>query len=62
LTNLLCVVLATEVIEAIEKCPGIEALRLDGNTLGIDAAKAIGDALSKHKTFKAMSHFSLYRN
>ena len=41
-----------EVVTAIQQNPSLEALRLDGNTLGIDAAKAIGDALSNRQNFK----------
>ncbi|XP_054929952.1 ran GTPase-activating protein 1-like [Dermacentor andersoni] len=36
---------ASIVVEAISRCPKLEMLCLEGNTLGVDAAKAIGKAL-----------------
>lgn len=43
---------AREVIEAINNCPKLQYLNLAGNTLGVDAAKAIADALAKHPEFE----------
>lgn len=39
---------AKTIISAIEKCPHLIYFNLQGNTLGIDAAKEIGNALAKH--------------
>lgn len=39
-------------IDAIDKCENLEFLDLEGNTLGVDGAKAIGEALKKHPEFK----------
>lgn len=39
---------AARVIAAIASCPSLEYFNLQGNTLGIEAAKAIGDALAIH--------------
>ncbi|XP_025196954.1 ran GTPase-activating protein 1 [Melanaphis sacchari] len=36
------------IVSAIEKCPRLIFFNLQGNTLGIDAAKEIGHALAKH--------------
>ncbi|CAN8012139.1 unnamed protein product [Ixodes pacificus] len=36
---------AKDVVEAISRCPDLETLCLEGNTLGVDAAKAVGKAL-----------------
>ncbi|KAL4092351.1 hypothetical protein QTP88_026872 [Uroleucon formosanum] len=36
------------IVSAIEKCPCLVFLNLQGNTLGIDAAKEIGHAIAKH--------------
>ncbi|CAH1123149.1 unnamed protein product [Ceutorhynchus assimilis] len=43
---------AKPVIEAINNCPQLEYLNLEGNTLGVDAAKAIAQSLEKHGEFK----------
>ncbi|KAK6172378.1 hypothetical protein SNE40_016040 [Patella caerulea] len=43
---------AKELIEAIESFDNMKALRLEGNTLGIDAAAAVGEALKKHPEFE----------
>lgn len=47
-----CNPLARELIDAIEKCNSLEFLHLEGNTLGVDAARGIGEALKKHPEFK----------
>jgi Ran GTPase-activating protein 1 len=39
---------AKAIVLAIEKCPSLVYFNLQGNTLGIDAAKEIGNALAKH--------------
>lgn len=36
------------IVSAIEKCTNLVFFNLQGNTLGIEAAKVIGDALAKH--------------
>jgi Ran GTPase-activating protein 1 len=41
-----------EVVDAINKCPHLNFLNLEGNTLGCDGAKHIGEALKKHPEFK----------
>lgn len=41
-----------EVIEAINNCKKLTFLNLEGNTLGVDAAKAIGQALKSHPEFQ----------
>ncbi|ELT89424.1 hypothetical protein CAPTEDRAFT_107728, partial [Capitella teleta] len=43
---------ATEVIDAIKKCKEMRWLRLEGNTLGVEAAKGIAKALEKHPEFQ----------
>ncbi|XP_028397815.1 ran GTPase-activating protein 1-like [Dendronephthya gigantea] len=41
-----------EVIKAIEESKDVQAFTLEGHTLGIEAAKAIGSALSKRQEFQ----------
>nr|XP_018904986.1 PREDICTED: ran GTPase-activating protein 1 [Bemisia tabaci] len=43
---------AKEVVDAIEQCEDLSFFNMEGNTLGVDAAKAIAKALEKHKEFK----------
>ena len=43
---------AKELIEAIENCKKLEFLNLEGNTLGVEAAKGIGKALEKRPELK----------
>ncbi|KAL1456837.1 hypothetical protein WDU94_001531 [Cyamophila willieti] len=43
---------AKVIIDAIEGVQDLTSLCLEGNTLGVNAAKAIADALAKHKHFK----------
>lgn len=43
---------AKDVVEAINNCPTLEFLNLEGNTLGVGAAKAIAAALQSHPEFK----------
>lgn len=37
---------------AINECQQLEFLNLEGNTLGVEAAKAVAEALEKHPEFK----------
>lgn len=39
---------ADEIVNEIEKCDHMTALRLEGNTLGVEAAEAIAKVLEKH--------------
>lgn len=39
---------AKPIVFAIEKCPSLVYFNLQGNTLGVEAAKEIGNALAKH--------------
>jgi Ran GTPase-activating protein 1 len=43
---------AQEIVDAVVSCKDLTALELKGNTLGIEAAKAIGKALEKQSEFK----------
>nr|CAH7734741.1 unnamed protein product [Callosobruchus chinensis] len=43
---------AKEVTEAINTCTDLEYLNLEGNTLGVNAAKAVAKALEKHPELK----------
>lgn len=43
--NLLSVFPVEELVRDIEQYQGLRALRLEGNTLGVDAARAIAKAL-----------------
>jgi len=47
-----CATDAQEIVDKIKKCKGLETLRLEGNTLGVEAAKVISDALKDKPTFK----------
>ena len=44
--------IAKDLIEAINDCKELNFLNLEGNTLGVDAAKGIGEALKKHPEFQ----------
>lgn len=46
------VILVKEVVDAINDCKSLVFLNLEGNTLGCEAAKHIGEALKKHPEFK----------
>jgi uncharacterized MAPEG superfamily protein len=49
----LCFIFAArDVIEAINSCQNLHYLNLEGNTLGVDAAKGIAKALESHSEFK----------
>lgn len=39
-------------MEEIDKCTDLQFLNLEGNTLGVDASKAIAKSLEKHPEFK----------
>ena len=39
-------------MEEIEQCGTMTSLRLEGNTVGVDAAEAIAEALAKHPEFQ----------
>jgi len=41
-------VLVAPVVQAINECKNMKYLELEGNTLGVDAAKEIGKALESH--------------
>ena len=43
---------AKEIITEIENCKVMTALRLEGNTMGVDAAEAIAKALGLHPEFE----------
>lgn len=43
---------AAEIVDAINACPGMTTLELQGNTIGIPAAKAIAKALESQPNFK----------
>jgi len=43
--NIYCLFLADEICKAIKECKDMQALCLEGNTVGVDAAKAIAEAL-----------------
>ncbi|XP_013402920.1 ran GTPase-activating protein 1 isoform X1 [Lingula anatina] len=43
---------AKEIADAIVQFKSMKALRMDGNTLGVDAAKAISKGLEKHPEFE----------
>lgn len=43
---------ASDLIAAINICAKLQYLNLEGNTLGVDAARGIGEALKKHPEFK----------
>ena len=45
-------ILAKEIVTEIEKCKLMTALRMEGNTLGVDAAEVIAKALEKHPEFQ----------
>ncbi|XP_059153142.1 ran GTPase-activating protein 1-like [Physella acuta] len=43
---------AKEIVDAIRKCSNLTALRMEGNTLGVDAAEEIAKALGHHPEFE----------
>lgn len=44
--NLLILITAAEVVNAIKASKDVQALCLEGNTIGVEAAEAIGAALA----------------
>lgn len=48
-------------MKAIREFEGLRALRLEGNTVGVEAARAIASALEDKRDFQVftMSHFTL---
>lgn len=46
------VFIAADVIKAINESKDLQAFTLEGNTLGVEAAKAIAEALSKRPEFE----------
>lgn len=47
-------VAAANVVKAINESKDVQAFTLEGNTLGVEAAKAIAEALSKRKEFEVI--------
>ncbi len=45
LSLLFCDVAVKEMVQEIEQCQGLQSLRLEGNTLGVEAAQAIAKSL-----------------
>ncbi|XP_054719972.1 ran GTPase-activating protein 1-like [Uloborus diversus] len=43
---------AKEIIDALNDCPGMTTFKLEGNTVGVDAAKAIAKALETQPKFR----------
>ena len=50
---------AQEIVDAIKSCSRLNSLELKGNTLGVNAAKAIGAALEQHSHFKVSKLYQL---
>lgn len=46
---------AKDIVAEIKKCKVMTALRMEGNTLGVDAAKAIAETLEEHKEFQVIN-------
>jgi len=44
-----------ELIREMEQYPGLRALRLEGNTLGVDAARAIAKALENQDRLQVLA-------
>ena len=40
------------IVDEIAKCATMTSLRLEGNTVGVEAAEAIAEALAKHPEFQ----------
>lgn len=47
--------IAKEIVDEIKKCKVMTALRMEGNTLGVDAAKAIAETLETRKEFQVIN-------
>ncbi len=48
---------ADEIVQAIKRAESVKSLRLDGNTLGAEAAKSIAEALKLRPEFEACMLF-----
>jgi len=46
-----------EIVKEIEDFQGLEALRLEGNTIGVEAAQAIAKALETKRNFKVGARY-----
>jgi len=44
--------LAQDIVDAIKNCSNLKTLNLQGNTLGVEAARIIADALKEKKSFQ----------
>ncbi|XP_015779681.1 PREDICTED: ran GTPase-activating protein 1-like isoform X1 [Acropora digitifera] len=51
---------AVEVVDAIKASKDIQALCMEGNTIGVEAAKAIGEALSTRQEFEIASWSDIF--
>uniref|UniRef100_T2MG60 Ran GTPase-activating protein 1 n=1 Tax=Hydra vulgaris TaxID=6087 RepID=T2MG60_HYDVU len=51
---------AKEIVDAIKNCKDLQALRLEGNTLGLEAAIVIADALKSKKEFEMALWSDMY--
>lgn len=49
-------ILAAEVVNAIKASKDVQALCLEGNTIGVEAAEAIGGALAARPEFEVIIH------
>ena len=49
-------------MSSIKKCRQLETLVLSGNTIGIEAAKSIAEALKEHPEFKVRHRNNFFRN
>ena len=52
LSHIFFIITAAEVVNAIKASKDVQALCLEGNTIGVEAAKAIGQALATRKEFE----------
>lgn len=51
-SNALLPIAAAELVKAIEECDGLETLNLSGKSFGVEASRAIGEALQRKPTLK----------
>lgn len=56
--QIFCNILAKEIVEAVKGCKNLKVLVLEGNTMGVEAAKLIGEALGQHKEFEVSAQSS----
>jgi len=52
ISHLHLLIIAVEVVNAIKASKDVQALCLEGNTIGVEAAEAIGEALSTREEFE----------